>query len=206
LQVEHPVTELVTGLDLVREMLRIAAGERIAETIPERRGAAIEARLYAEDPADGFLPSPGTLELLREPGGPFVRVDSGVEQGSSVGPEYDPLLAKLAVWAPDRPQALRRLRRALGEYVVSGIETNLGLLLALVENAAFERGDYDTSFIERNPELCRRPVLDAGARDELTLALSALALLERGSEERPAPAGGETSAWVLAERPRWGVR
>jgi len=97
LQVEHPVTEAITGLDLVREMLRVAAGERVTTTPPERRGAAMEARVYAEDPERGFLPSPGKVQALREPSGPFVRVDSGIEVGSVIGTDYDPLLAKLSV-------------------------------------------------------------------------------------------------------------
>src|SRR5687768_208956 len=121
LQVEHPITELVTGFDLVREMLRVAAGEPLAPEPPFARGAAIEARVCAEDPAHNFAPSPGTIRRFVAPGGPFVREDGGIFEGAEVSPHYDPLLTKISVWAPDRPRALARLRRALGECVLTGI-------------------------------------------------------------------------------------
>jgi acetyl/propionyl-CoA carboxylase alpha subunit len=187
LQVEHPITEAITGLDLVREMLNVAAGERIASTPPERRGAALEARLYAEDPAQGFLPSPGRVRELREPSGPFVRVDSGIETGAEIGTQYDPLLAKVSVWAESRERARARLARALAETSVVGIDTNLGFLTRLLHDAEFVRGDYDTEFVERRSDLYAAPPLSELERDDL---LSVLAALELAESTRPPALGG----------------
>ncbi|MGC4091553.1 MAG: biotin carboxylase N-terminal domain-containing protein [Polyangiaceae bacterium] len=201
LQVEHPVTELVTGLDLVREMLRIAAGHELGETCPPRRGAALEARIYAEDPSRGFLPSPGRIERLLEPSGPYVRLDSGVREGSRVSAEYDPLLAKLCVWGSDRTQALARLRRALGEYVVLGVETNLAFLSALSRDPDFVAGNYDTAFVPGHPALCQPAPLDHDAELDLVAALCAL-----DQADKPRPGAEQSrdglSPWVLAERAR----
>jgi len=150
LQVEHPITELTTGIDLVHEMLRVAAGEELSLDQAERRGVAIEARVYAEDPRQGFLPAPGRIEHLAAPAGPFVRDDSGVASGSWVSPEFDPLLSKLCVWAPTRELALGRLRRALSEYAVLGVATNLEFLERLLAHPGVVAGDYDTTFVERS--------------------------------------------------------
>ncbi|HSQ65725.1 MAG TPA: acetyl-CoA carboxylase biotin carboxylase subunit, partial [Polyangiaceae bacterium] len=127
LQVEHPVTELVTGLDLVREMVHVAQGEKLslAQEDITRRGAAIECRVYAEDPASGFLPSPGVIEDLETPAGPGIRDDGGAYAGCTISSFYDPLISKLCAWAPTRERAVARMRRALEEYVVTGIRTNL---------------------------------------------------------------------------------
>ncbi|HET9934499.1 MAG TPA: biotin carboxylase N-terminal domain-containing protein [Polyangiaceae bacterium] len=202
LQVEHPVTELVTGLDLVREMLRVAAGEAIDPEPPARRGAAIEARIYAEDPSQGFLPSPGIIARLSEPSGPFVRVDSGVRQGSRVSSEYDPLLAKLSVWGSDRDHALSRLRRALSEYVVTGVETNLSFLQAVAADPEFGAGRYDTEFVGRRRDLSNAPPLDDDAKLELALALSALSARSAGARSAEQTSPDAPSPWVLAERAR----
>jgi acetyl-CoA carboxylase biotin carboxylase subunit len=203
LQVEHPVTEAITGLDLVREMLRVAAGERVAVTPPERRGAAIEARVYAEDPELGFLPSPGRVQALREPSGPFVRIDSGIEAGSVIGTEYDPLLAKLTVWGADREQARTRLSRALAEYSVLGIDTNLGFLSRLVQDPDFVRGEYDTELVERRSDLYRAPPLRDSERDDWVAALAALDMAE-ASLARSTPSGSASalSPWLMIERAR----
>src|SRR5690606_11983294 len=199
LQVEHPITELVTGLDLVEQMVRVAAGESIAPTPPPRRGAAIEVRVYAEDPEHGFFPSPGTIEHLVEPGGPGVRVDSGVGPGSVVGSDYDPLLAKLAVWGEDRPRALARLARALSEYAILGVTTNLGFLQNVVADAAFRRGEYDTSFVESRPELRRFDL----ASPDFDAVRAALAALEHANEPAPRRSPQEClPPWVLVERTR----
>jgi acetyl-CoA carboxylase, biotin carboxylase subunit len=149
LQVEHPITELITGVDLVHEMLRIADGARLSFDKVERRGVALEARVYAEDPAQGFMPAPGRIEHLSAPEGPFVRNDSGVGSGSWVSPEFDPLLSKLCVWAPTRQAALARMRRALSEYSVLGVATNLEFLERLLAHPSVVAGDYDTNFVER---------------------------------------------------------
>ena len=159
LQVEHPVTELVTGLDLVQWQIRIAAGERL--TVKQEdvnwRGWAIECRVCAEDPAMGFLPSPGRIQRVAEPAGPGVRVDSGVYSGWTVPIEYDSLLAKLVGYGESREQATRRLLRAIDEYAVTGIKTNLSYLRDLLESQAFQSGAIHTGFIEEfKPE--RTPV------------------------------------------------
>jgi acetyl-CoA carboxylase biotin carboxylase subunit len=150
LQVEHPVTEMITGLDLVRLQLEVAQGERIpAQHEIVRRGHAIEARVYAEDPARKFLPSPGKITYLRVPGGPGIRDDSGVYTGWVVPPYYDPLISKLVAWAPTRAQAIERLIRALDEYVLHGITTNIPYLASVLGHPAFRSGEYDTSFCAR---------------------------------------------------------
>jgi acetyl-CoA carboxylase biotin carboxylase subunit len=202
LQVEHPVTEAITGLDLVREMLRVAAGERIAATPPERRGAAIEVRVYAEDPERGFLPSAGPVEALREPSGPFVRVDSGIELGSVVGTEYDPLLAKLSAWGETREHARARLVRALSEYSVVGLDTNLGYLSRLIEDADFVRGEYDTEFVGRRSELYAAPALPDSEREDWVAALAALDLADASTARVERGSSHAISPWLLVERAR----
>jgi acetyl-CoA carboxylase biotin carboxylase subunit len=150
LQVEHPVTELVTGLDLVQWQLRIAAGEHLTLNQADIRwtGSAIECRVYAEDPENNFLPFPGKITYLAEPSGPGIRLDSGVYQGWNVPYDYDPLLAKLAAWSPDRNTTLNRLRRALTEYKVGGIRTNLSFFTEVLNDDFFQRGELSTAFLE----------------------------------------------------------
>jgi len=153
LQVEHPVTEMITGLDLVEWQLRVAAGERLPLGRDEItiRGHAIEARIYAEDPERDFLPSIGTLVHLRQPAETAdVRVDTGVRQGDAITPYYDPMIAKLIAWGPDRDTAARRLATALDAYEVVGVNTNLGLLRVISKNPAFLAADLDTGFIGRH--------------------------------------------------------
>jgi acetyl-CoA carboxylase, biotin carboxylase subunit len=154
LQVEHPVSELVTGIDIVHEQLRIAAGERLAVTgRAPRQGHAIEFRINAEDPAQDFAPSPGRIERLRLPGGPGVRIDTHVEAGATIPPNYDSLIAKLCVWAEDRPAAIARGLRALGELEVEGIATTRDFAIDVLRSDAFVSGDYNTSFIEEHGAL-----------------------------------------------------
>jgi acetyl-CoA carboxylase, biotin carboxylase subunit len=149
LQVEHPVSELVTGIDLVHEQLRIAAGEPLEQTgRAPRRGHAIEVRVNAEDPARDFLPMPGRVERFRPPSGPGVRVDTHIEEGSVVPPHYDSLLAKLVVWAPDREHALARSLRALNEFEVTGLPTTIGAAAQVIRSEGFARGDYSTNYLE----------------------------------------------------------
>jgi len=149
IQVEHPVTELVSGLDLVQEQIRIAAGEKLSfdQRDIKLSGHAIEVRINAEDPALGFRPSPGTITRYVPPGGPGVRIDSHVYGGYRVPSTYDSLLSKLIVHGPDRDTALDRLARALDEYVIEGIKTTLPLHREIVRNAFFRRGNYDTGFL-----------------------------------------------------------
>jgi acetyl-CoA carboxylase, biotin carboxylase subunit len=151
LQVEHPVTELVTGLDLVEWQLKIAAGERL--TLKQQditwRGSAIECRIYAEDPDHDFLPAPGTILHLSEPSGPGIRLDSGIFEGWSVPLEYDPLLAKLAAWGGTREAAIHRLDRALSEYVLTGVRNNIQFFREILADDAFRKGRLSTSFLDR---------------------------------------------------------
>jgi acetyl-CoA/propionyl-CoA carboxylase biotin carboxyl carrier protein len=154
LQVEHPVTELVTGLDLVEWQLRVAAGEPLGFTQQDVRltGHAVEARICAEDPARGFLPSGGTVLRLREPQGDGVRTDSGLTEGTEVGSLYDPMLSKVIAYGPDRATALRKLRAALAETVTLGVQTNAGFLRRLLAHPAVVSGDMDTGLVEREVE------------------------------------------------------
>jgi acetyl-CoA carboxylase, biotin carboxylase subunit len=155
IQVEHPITELVTGLDLVAEQLRVAAGEPLSVRQEDisRSGHAVECRINAENYARGFLPSPGQVTGYHEPGGPGVRVDSALVSPGLVSPNYDPMIAKLIVHAPTRNEALDRMRRALLEYVITGIHTNIAYHMAVIANEDFRAGDYSTAFIEQHPEL-----------------------------------------------------
>ena len=148
LQVEHPVTELVSGLDLVAEQLRVAEGQVLSRTgVVEPNGAAIEVRVNAEDPAVAFRPSAGRLREFRMPGGPGVRLDTFCSAGVNIPPNYDSLIAKLCVWAPDRPRAVARLRRALDEADVQGVPTTIPLFRDIVREASFMEGRYTTSYL-----------------------------------------------------------
>jgi acetyl-CoA carboxylase biotin carboxylase subunit len=151
LQVEHPVTEMVTGEDLVKLQIRIAQGERLPfrQDQLSQRGHAFECRVYAEDPEHGFLPSPGRIHGLRTPGGPGVRDDSGVYEGYEVPVHYDPLISKLVAWGATRGDALSRMRRAVAEYTVLGIKTTLPFFERVLQHPDFEAGDFDTSFVEK---------------------------------------------------------
>ena len=150
LQVEHPVTEMVTSLDLVKLQIRIAAGEPlpIAQEEVALRGHAIECRIYAEDPDNNFFPSPGTILARRVPGGPSVRLDDGVYRGWTIPNEYDPLLGKLIAWGADRPEAIARLRRALDEYYASGIKTNVSLFRRILAARDFQDGNIHTRWLD----------------------------------------------------------
>ncbi|WP_297345042.1 biotin carboxylase N-terminal domain-containing protein [Amnibacterium sp.] len=179
LQVEHPVTELVSGVDLVELQLQVAAGQPLGVRQEDVRltGHAIEARLYAEDPAAGFLPTGGTLLAVALPGGEGVRVDGAIATGMIVTSDYDPMLAKIIAWAPDRAQAIARLRRALGETVVQGVGTNVAFLAALLDDPDVRAGDLDTGLIER-----RLAALTAGS--SLPHAAVRAALITHATERR----------------------
>ena len=150
-QVEHPVTELTTGVDIIKEQIKIAAGEKLSmyKEVLEPRGHAIECRINAENPADGFRPSPGVVTTYHVPGGPGVRVDTHLYQGYKVPPYYDSMLAKIIVHAPDRQQAIRRMVRALDELVVEGVHTTTDFLKTILESETFRRGHYSTHFVEK---------------------------------------------------------
>jgi acetyl-CoA carboxylase biotin carboxylase subunit len=194
LQVEHPVTELVTGLDLVQWQLRIAAGEAL--TVRQEdvtwTGSAVECRIYAEDPDHEFMPSPGRITRLREPAGPGVRLDSGVYEGWNVPLDYDPLLAKLAVWAPSRTAAIARMRRALLEYEIGGIRTNREWFGEIMRDEAFCAGTLSTAFLDEF--FMRR---GEAAPDLAAECVAALVAALHQQEKPPAPI--ETpSRWFAA--------
>ena len=205
LQVEHPVTEWCTGLDLVRWQIEIASGGKLPWTqddvVRNLRGHAIEARLYAEDPSRNFLPSPGTILDLRLAEGPGVRNDCGFESGSEVPRYYDPMIGKLACWAPTRAQAIARLRRALGETVVKGITTNVAYLKRVLDLDEFRAGDYDTGLLAHAADRLKA----SSPVDDRDLALAAAAIWQLEQDERtalsaaPAAASPE-SLWSRAGR------
>jgi acetyl-CoA carboxylase biotin carboxylase subunit len=199
LQVEHPVTELVTGLDLVQLQILIAAGERLAFTQDEVqiRGHAIECRIYAEDPDNNYFPSPGKITLLLEPSGPGVRRDSGIYEGWTVPMDYDPLLAKLIGYGADRNQAMGRLMRALHEYFVGGIKTNISLFLRILSDPDFRAAKMDTGFLDRLLEKKRaEPPTDSKATEVAAIAAGLFAALGV-----PAAAAGERSPGSAVSKP-----
>ena len=198
LQVEHPVTEEVWGVDLAAAMIRVALGEVLPFSAGDLtpRGHALECRVYAEDPRRGFAPSPGRIEALRLPQGPGIRNDVGVETGSVVPIDYDPMLGKLIVHAPDRAAAVARLARALSEYEIAGVETTLPLFRALVADPEFRSGNFDVQWLDRR--LAGGLFADEHPRvDEVWLAAVSMAAADA---MLPAPARGEASAWRTAAR------
>jgi acetyl-CoA carboxylase, biotin carboxylase subunit len=169
LQVEHPVTEAVTGLDLVKLQLQVAAGGRlpIAQQEVDLRGHAMECRIYAEDPENHFFPSPGQIVSWRAPHGPGIRLDEGVYSGWTVPGDYDPLLAKLIAWGADRAEAIARLKRALEELQVAGIRTNTSLFQKILTSPEFQKGAIHTRWLdERLASLLSAPAQDAGSPGE----------------------------------------
>jgi acetyl-CoA carboxylase, biotin carboxylase subunit len=158
IQVEHPVTEMLTGVDLVKEQIRVAAGERLSiDELPPIRGHVIECRVNAEDPARNFQPSPGRIATFHPPGGPGVRLDTHVYAGYTVPPYYDSLLAKLIVQGRDREEALRRMQMALESFIIEGVTTTIPFLARVMTNERFRSGDVDTKFLERESELMKEP-------------------------------------------------
>ncbi|MFE9632834.1 acetyl/propionyl/methylcrotonyl-CoA carboxylase subunit alpha [Streptomyces sp. NPDC006463] len=205
LQVEHPVTELITGLDLVELQLRVASGEALPVTQDEIRltGHAIEARVCAEDPARGFLPSGGTVLALSEPDGGPVRTDSGLTAGVPVGSTYDPMLSKVIVHGPDRASALRMLRAALADTVILGVQTNAGFLRRLLAHPDVVSGDLDTGLVERDLQ----SLLPEGVPDEVYAAAALLAAPGTPpATDRWADPFDAADGWRLGGTPAWTVR
>ncbi|MEO7404528.1 MAG: biotin/lipoyl-containing protein, partial [Burkholderiales bacterium] len=202
LQVEHPVTEMITGEDLVEWQLRVAAGERLPKLQHELtiRGHAVEARIYAEDPSRGFLPATGRIQHLAMPAeSASVRVDTGVRAGDSISTFYDPLIAKLIVWGENRDAALAKMRNALAATQIVGLTTNVGFLQKLVESRAFATADLDTGLIERN-EAALFPAHQPA--DDRVLALAAYAEIrrvEKAMSERTATAADRYSPWSATD-------
>ena len=207
LQVEHPVTELTTGLDLVHLQIRIAAGEKLPFTQDDihLRGHAIECRIYAEDPDNNFFPSPGKITLLLAPSGPGIRRDSGIYEGWTVPIEYDPLLAKLIGYGSDRAQATSRLVRALNEYFVGGIKTNISLFRRILNDEEFHEGRLDTGYLDR---LLARPAahqpIDAKNAEVAAIAAGLFAVLDPATLAQNNGSAGseanETANWRKTAR------
>jgi acetyl-CoA carboxylase biotin carboxylase subunit len=201
LQVEHPVTELVTGYDLVQLQLRIAAGEALpfAQNDVAWRGWAVECRVSAEDPDNQFLPSPGRIQQLHEPSGPGVRLDSGVYPGWTVPLEYDALLSKLVSWGPDRSAAIQRLERALAEYSITGVTTNLAFCREILGDREFRAGNISTDFI---PDFLarRKPAPEPPHEFDVAVALAALAHFQAARARRTDSGKMEASRWLSEGR------
>lgn len=202
LQVEHPVTEMITGLDLVEWQLRIAANEPLPLTqadIP-LNGHAIECRIYAEDPHAQFIPSIGELHFIKEPVGPGVRVDSGVEIGSAISKHYDPMIAKLIVWGEDRTIALHRLQRALNQYHIGGVKTNLPFLKAILQNQSFENAQLSTGFLSN--ETIVMPTINLQTALLMATCFDYLKHTPQGQHTLEA----DTFAWQMHLKSKWQVR
>ena len=211
-QVEHPITELITNVDIVKTGIQIAAGHEIGISQNEVgiSGCAIECRIYAEDPEQNFRPSPGEILVYRPPGGPGVRNDSGVYSGAEVSVHYDPLISKLITWGRDRPEAIGRMRRALREFVIKGIKTSIPFHRAVMEHPQFLAGHYDTSFIDTH--IMPSGATSVGVDEEELRAgvmLAAIAALKRDQElaKRASQGGGggadgSGSRWKQAGRER----
>jgi acetyl-CoA carboxylase, biotin carboxylase subunit len=205
IQVEHPVTELVYGVDLVREQLRIAAGQpmRVAAGLLQPRGHAIECRITAEDPFDGFLPATGVVQYLRVPGGPGIRWDGGVEAGNEVTLHYDPLLAKLIAWGENREAALQRMQRALRELVIVGVPTSQAFHLRVLADAEFRRGEFDITYLERGAARLLGEPVSASLVRPIAVVAALLAEARRtggATPTSPAPSTSRTTAWVAEAR------
>jgi acetyl-CoA carboxylase, biotin carboxylase subunit len=201
LQVEHPVTELRTGLDLVKEQIRIASGEPLGMTQEDLRfnGHAIECRICAEDPFNGFLPSTGRITRLRAPAGPGVREDRGVNEGDEVSVYYDPMLAKLIVWAPERMAAIAKMQRALSEYAIDGVTTNIPACNFVLSHPSFQAGSYDTGFFGRWYAPEAQPAPDRG----VTNAMALLGAWLQGAEVSAVRASSAVQAGPVKGNPGW---
>jgi acetyl/propionyl-CoA carboxylase alpha subunit len=196
LQVEHPITEQVVGVDLVRAQIDVANGKPLpwAQDALRQRGHAIEVRVYAEDPDDRYLPQSGTIAFYAEPAGPGVRVDAGVSQGSEVGVSFDPMLAKLVCFAESRDAAIDRLDRALRDFTILGIRTNISWLRRVVTHAAFREGLVSTRFLADHEESLRRETPEIVPA--VAAALAAIPASGRGAQHA---LSSSTSVWDVAK-------
>ncbi len=203
IQVEHPVTEVVTGLDMVCEQFRVAAGEPLSlrQEQVQMRGWAMECRIYAEDPEHMMAPSPGVIRRLQEPQGPGVRLDSGIYPGWEVSIHYDPLLAKLITFGPDRAQTIARMKRAIQEYGISGIRTNLSLFAEILSDAQFVAGNTHTEFIEEMRGRGGKAKEHSSSVFHSHVLAAALAYADVTETSHGQPNSEAKSAWKLSGRP-----
>jgi acetyl-CoA carboxylase biotin carboxylase subunit len=202
LQVEHPVTELVTGHDLVHLQIRIAQGELLPFTQEDiqLRGHAIECRIYAEDPGNNFMPSPGRITRLLQPGGPGIREDSGIYEGWVVPMEYDPMLSKLIAYAPTRDLAIARLLRALDEYVIGGIRNNLDLFRQILRDPDFRTARIDTGYLDRLLAQPARPASLAASSSIPAIAAAIFEATKKPANGTAASPPSPASAWKATAR------
>jgi acetyl-CoA carboxylase biotin carboxylase subunit len=203
IQVEHPVTEAITGIDLIGEQIRIARGEtlRVRQEDLKILGWAMEARINAEDPVKGFLPSPGRVSHLRFPSGPFVRVDSHLYEGYEIPAYYDSMIAKLIVWGKDRDEAMQRMRRCLAEFEVEGVPTTIGFQEALLKNKKFLSGKFTTSLIPEDwPKFLTDMNENCRLDPELAALLAAAVTLERDGRKIPALSQDQRQLWIARSR------
>ena len=203
IQVEHPVTEMITGIDIVKWMIRIAHGEKLPFRQADLKinGHAIECRVYAEDPETNFLPSPGLLHYVRAPSGPGIRNDSSIYSGYEVTSYYDPMLSKLITWGENREAAINKMISALNEYIVLGVKTNLRFLMRVMEEEEFRKASIDTNYIDRHPEL-----LESDSNEIKPALIAAAIAMENAVMENNNINGksGSTSGWKLLSR-RMGI-
>jgi acetyl/propionyl-CoA carboxylase alpha subunit len=205
LQVEHPITEMVTGIDIVKEQIRLAAGEKltIQQEDVKQTGHAIECRIYAEDPDRNFLPCPGLITSLRVPGGPGVRDDSGVYAGFEIPIHYDPIISKLVAWGKDRTEAIARMKRALSVYVVTGVKTTVPFHIRVMNNRHFLDGNFDTNFID-NVFFKEEKERKLGG-EEAALITAAIHMYaeerKRAANHASVGAAGPISMWKYSTRP-----
>jgi acetyl-CoA carboxylase biotin carboxylase subunit len=202
-QVEHPTTEMVTGIDIVKEQIRIASGKKLQFSQQDvvLRGAAIECRIYAEDPEHNFLPSPGLITTLRVPGGPGIRDDSGIYRGFEVPVFYDPLLSKLVAWGRNREEAIERMKRALEEYLVVGIKTTIPFYQRVLRTPSFEKGNVTTSFID--DFFKEEKISEQNPYEDIALAAAVISEYERltsGFSQTQDPSAKRVNAWKILGR------
>jgi acetyl-CoA carboxylase biotin carboxylase subunit len=200
LQVEHPITEMVTGLDIVKEQIRIASGEPLGYKQDDihPRGSAIECRVYAEDPENQFFPSPGKIKYLRAPGGPGVRDDTGIYEGWTVPIFYDSLLSKLVTWGINRDEAIQRMRRALSEYQVGGIKTTIPFFQSLVCHNEFLAGNLSTDFLSKHYSSGKLPAECESQREVAAVVAALYSSSKKNLKSKPSVDG--ESPWKLSGR------
>lgn len=195
LQVEHPITEMITGIDLVKEQIRVARGEALGFTQDDLKinGHALELRVYAEDPANNFLPDIGTLQTYITPKGPGVRIDDGFEQGMEIPIHYDPMIAKLITYGKDRNEAIERMIRAIDEYIITGITTTLGFGKFVMQHEAFRSGKFDTHFVKDH---FNAQMLTPDNEQEAMIAALVMEKLLSAAQTKFLPPSAEVSPWV----------